>query len=316
MKNKLQFNKNIIIAPLGLIALIVLFTFTSPYFFDVRNFMNITRQASINIIIAAGMTVVILTGGIDLSVGSIVALSACTIAQLNQQVGINIWVATGIGVVVAILCGFINGLIICYGNIPAFIATLGMQGIARGVALIITSGYPSQTFGDEFRWIGNSNVFGIPFMFLVAMAVMLIVAYFLKYSLQGRHIYAVGGNEEATKYSGIDVKRTKILAYTIMGVCCGIAAVVMASRINSAPPSAGSGYELDAIAAVVIGGTSLVGGEGSIWGSLLGAFIMAVLTNGLNLLNVNANIQTALIGAVIIFMVYIKNMGDIKKLGR
>ena len=313
MKQKLKVNKNIIIAPLGLIALVILFTFTSKYFFDVKNFINIMRQASINIIIAAGMTIVILIGGIDLSVGSIVALSACTIAQLNQQIGVNIWIAVAIGVVVAVLCGWINGLVICYGRIPAFITTLGMQGIARGVALIITSGYPSQTFSDDFHWIGNSNVLGIPFMFIVAMIVMLIVAYFLKYSPMGRYMYAIGGNEEATKYSGINVNRMKLTAYTIMGVCCGIASVVMASRINSAPPSAGTGYELDAIAAVVIGGTSLAGGEGSIWGSLLGAFIMAVLTNGLNLLNVNPNIQTALIGAVIILMVYIKNFGDSKR---
>ena len=301
---------NLVIAPIGLIALIVFFALSTEYFFTVGNFLNILRQASINIIIAAGMTVVILTGGIDLSVGSVVALSACSVAQLNQVLGINIWLAVLLGILIGTLCGFLNGLIICYCQIPPFITTLGMQGIARGIALIITSGYPSKPFVEEYLWIGNGDLFGIPYMFIIAMIVLLVTLFFLTFTATGRYMFALGGSEEAASFSGINVKKNKIIAYTIIGLCCGIAAIVMSSRINSAPPAAGANYELNAIAAVVIGGTSLEGGEGSIWGSLLGAFIMAVLTNGLNMLGVNTSVQTALIGAVTILMVYIKNLGN------
>ncbi len=312
---KIKLKSNVFVAPLGLVGLIIVFSLTSKYFLNLDNFVNILRQASINIIIAVGMTIVILTGGIDLSVGSLVALAACTTAQLEQVFGLNIWLAASIGVISAIALGVINGVIISYGEIPPFITTLGMMGIARGIALIITSGYPSHTFGSDFRWIGSGDILGIPFMFIVAMFVLAAAIYFLKFTASGKYMYAIGGNEEATQYSGINVKKAKVKAYIISGICCGIAAIVMASRINSAPPAAGQGYELNAIAAVVIGGTSLVGGEGSVGGSLLGALIMAVLTNGLNLLDVNPNIQTALIGAVIIIMVYIKNMGDKKNKG-
>lgn len=305
-------NKNLIIAPLGLVALVLVFTFTSKYFFSFDNFVNILRQASINMIIAVGMTIVILTGGIDLSVGSIVALGACSMAQLNLTVGMNIWVSVLIGIVIAILLGTINGLIVWYGRIPPFIATLGMMGMARGGALIITHGYASKSFGPEFRWIGNGSVLGIPYMFMIAIAVLLGAVVLLKWTALGKYFYAIGGNEEAATYSGINIKMVKISAYVILGFCCGVAATVMASRVNSAPPSAGTGYELNAIAAVVIGGTSLSGGEGSVGGSMLGALIMAVLTNGLNLLNVDTNYQTALIGAVIIIMVYIKNISESK----
>jgi ribose transport system permease protein len=301
---------NMIVAPLGLIGLVLIFAVSSPYFFTFENVLNITRQASINIIIAIGMTIVILTSGIDLSVGSIVGLSACVVAQLTQVIGMNLWVAVVIGILVGTLLGLINGLIISFGKIPPFIATLGMMGMARGGALIITSGYPSSTFDESFRWIGNGDIYGIPIMFLIAIAVLLIGLWILKFTTIGRNFFAIGGSEEAAKYSGINTNRVKVVAYTISGICCGIASIVMASRINSAPPAAGAGYELNAIAAVVIGGASLAGGEGSMLGTLLGAFIMAVLTNGLNLLNVNPSIQTALIGAVIILMVYIKNIGN------
>lgn len=305
-------NKNLIIAPLGLVALSLVFTLTSEYFFSFDNFVNILRQASINMIIAVGMTIVILTGGIDLSVGSIVALSACSIAQLSQAAGLNIWVSVAIGILIAVALGAINGLVVCYGKIPPFIATLGMMNIARGGALIITHGYASKSFGPEFRWIGNGTFLGIPYMFIIALVVLLAAVILLKWTALGKYFYAIGGNEEASQYSGINIKKTKISAYVILGFCCGVAAVVMASRVNSAPPSAGTGYELNAIAAVVIGGTSLSGGEGSVGGSMLGALIMAVLTNGLNLLNVATNYQTALIGAVIILMVYIKNFSERK----
>lgn len=315
-QNKLQtrgkVRLNMVIAPLGLVALIIVFTLMSPNFLAMNNVLNILRQGSINIIIAIGMTVVILTGGIDLSVGSLVALAACSMSQFHHVFGMNIWLAATIGILISIALGTLTGFFVSKGAIPPFIATLGMMGIARGVALIITSGYPSAGFPDDFRWIGRGALFGIPVLFLIAIVVVAIMTWMLKYTELGRSFYAVGGNEEATRYSGVRVDRIKIAAYTISAICCGIAAVVMASRINAAPPAAGDGYELDAIAAVVIGGASLSGGEGSALGTLLGALIMAVLKNGLNMLNVNPFVQTAVIGAVIIATVLIKNFGDQK----
>lgn len=312
LRGVLRSRLQVVIAPLGLIGLVIVFSALSPNFLSMTNVLNILRQGSINIIIAVGMTVVILTGGIDLSVGSLVAIAACSMSQLHHVFGLNIWLAMTVGVLIAVLLGALTGVFIAKGAIPPFIATLGMMGIARGLALIITSGYPSAGFPDTFRAIGRGSVLGIPITFLIALVVLACVTWALRYTESGRSFYAVGGNEEATRYSGVRVGRIKILAYTISAICCGIAAVVMAARINSAPPAAGDGYELDAIAAVVIGGTSLSGGEGSTLGTLLGALIMAVLKNGLNMLNVNPFVQTAVIGAVIIATVLIKNIGDRK----
>lgn len=301
---------NLIIAPLGLILLAITFALSSPFFLQIDNISNIARQASVNIIIAVGMTIVIATGGIDLAVGSIVALSACSLAQLNYLLGLNVWAAMTVGIAIGTSMGFVSGLLITLGDIPPFIATLGMMGIGRGLALIITGGYPTMGFESSFQWIGKGEIFGIPFMFIIAIIILLISAFVSRYTKIGRHFYAIGGNEEAARYSGIDPFQVKTIAYTISGLCSGIAGVVLASRINSAPPSAGAGYELNAIAAVVIGGASLAGGEGSLPRTLLGALIMAVLMNGFNLLNVQPFVQTALIGAVIIVMVFLKNISE------
>lgn len=301
---------NLIIAPLGLLLLTITFALTSPFFLQVDNISNIARQASVNIIIAVGMTIVIVTGGIDLAVGSIVAFSACSMAQLNYVGGLNVWMAMGIGIAIGTAMGLISGLLITLGNIPPFIATLGMMGIGRGSALIITGGYPTMGFEKSFQWIGKGEILGIPFMFIIAVIILFVGAFISKYTKIGRHFYAIGGNEEAARYTGIDPFQVKTIAYTISGLCSGIAGVVLASRINSAPPSAGAGYELNAIAAVVIGGASLAGGEGSLPRTLLGALIMAVLMNGFNLLNVQPFVQTALIGAVIIVMVFVKNISE------
>ena len=311
-EKKSRFRVNLLVAPLGLIGLIIFFSLMSQYFFTLDNIFNITKQGSINIIIAAGMTVVILSGGIDLSVGSLLGLCACAMAQIHFVWGINIWIAVVLAIILGIILGMINGVIITYGKIPPFIATLGMLGMARGMALIITRGYPSKGFNEDFQWIGKSDVFGVPFIFIIALILLASIALLLKYTELGRNFYALGGNEEAARYSGIKVGFVKPAAYTIVGLCCGIAAVVMASRINSAPPAAGQGYELNAIAAVVIGGTPLSGGEGTIFGTLLGALIMAVLVNGLSILNVDPFVQTALIGAVIIITVFVMNLGDKK----
>ena len=303
-------NINLIIAPLSFFVLIVAFSLLSPHFLSLSNFLNIGGQAAINIIISVGMTIVILSGGIDLSVGSLVAVAMTTMSQLHFVFGMNIWMASVIAIIFVTLMGAFSGFSISHGKIPPFIATLGMMGIARGIALVITKGYPSKGFEGSFRWLGWGNIFGIPAMFVIAIVIIIIGFLILKYTEIGRYFFAVGGNEEAARFTGIKIENVKIIAYAISGFCCGIAGIILASRINSTPPNAGTGYELTAIAAVVIGGASLAGGEGSITGTLLGALIMAVISNGLNLLNVYPFIQTALIGALIMIMVFVKNIGE------
>ena len=265
--------------------------------------MVIGRQAAINLIIALGMTIVILSAGIDLSVGSVCALSACTMSQLHIVLNMNIWIAVVLGIFTGIALGLFNGVIIHYGNVPPFVATLGMMGIARGGALIITRGYPTVGFPSSFQWIGASSLFGIPFPLLLSIFLMAFFYFVLRYTRLGRGFFAIGGNEEASRFSGLSISLIKISAYTISGFCASFAGIVLASRVNSAPPAAGQGYELNAIAAVVIGGTNLFGGEGTLTGTLIGALIMGVIANGLNLLDVNPFWQISIIGGVLIFVV-------------
>jgi ribose transport system permease protein len=297
-----------IIAPLGLVILVIVLSFLSPYFFSLENFFAIGRQAAINLIISIGMTVVILSAGIDLSVGSLCAISACTMSQIHLLANLNIWVAMIFGIMAGTFLGFMNGAIIHFGNVPPFVATLGMMGIARGAALIITRGYPSIGLPEDFQWIGAGYLFGLPFPFVLALLIMWFFSLILKFTELGRSFFAIGGNEEAARFSGIRVGYVKIAAYTISGLCSGIAGIVMASRVNSAPPAAGTGYELNAIAAVVIGGTNLFGGEGTLTGTLIGALIMAVIANGLNLLDVNPFWQILVIGCVVILAVMLSTV--------
>lgn len=296
------------IALVSLVLICIALSVSSPYFLTISNLLNVGRQAAINLIIALGMTVVIVSGGIDLSVGSVAALTAVTMDQLylNNGGGDSIWVFMIAGIMIGTLCGVINGLIVHFGNVPPFIATLGMMGIARGAALLLTRGYTTvHGFPEDFQWIGAGYVFGIPFPLLLALLLTVIFALFLRYATLGRNFYAIGGNQEAARLSGVQIGYVKIAAYTILGLSSAIAGIVLASRTNSAPPAAGTGYELNAIAAVVIGGTSLFGGEGTIWGTAIGAFIMAVISNGLNLLDVNPFWQQLVIGAIIILAVLI-----------
>jgi ribose transport system permease protein len=299
-----------IMALFALVIIAIVLSFASPYFFTSRNILNVGRQASINLIIALGMTVVIISAGIDLSVGSLAALAAVAMDQvwLNGYVS-NIWVSAAIAILIVTLCGTINGLIIHFGNVPPFVATLGMMGIARGSALILTRGYTTvHGFPKDFQWIGAGYVLGIPFPFLFALSLTVIFYLMLRFSELGRSFYAIGGNEEAARLSGVLIGRIKIAAYTISGLASAIAGIVLASRTNSAPPAAGTGYELNAIAAVVIGGTGLFGGEGTVYGTLIGALLMAVIGNGLNLLNVNPFWQQVVIGSIIILAVLMTNL--------
>ncbi|OLN23905.1 sugar ABC transporter permease [Domibacillus antri] len=293
-------------ALIGLIILVVVLTFMSDKFLTVNNVMNIARQSSINALLAIGMLLPILTAGIDLSVGSILAISIMTMGIVSVNMGMS--PILGIIVCLAVGAGFglLNGLLLTKLRLPhPFISTLGTMNIARGIALIITAAAPIAGFPFMIQYLGREFVGPIPVSFLLVIAVYIVFHIFLTRTQTGRHIYAIGGNKEAAHLSGINVDRVLIIVYTISGLMAGLAGLVMVGRVNSAFPLAGLSYELDAIAAVIIGGASFFGGVGTVWGTLIGAMIIAVLRNGLNLLNVSADFQMAVIGIVIIAAVYV-----------
>jgi ribose transport system permease protein len=288
------------------IAIIILFIFlsiSSPHFLEINNLLNILLQVSISTIIAVGMTFVIMTSGIDLSVGPLTAFSSVIIGlTLHLDIGIGIPILTGI--LVGGLLGLINGVLIARLKIPAFIATLGMMSVARGAALFITNGQTIHMFPSEFRFFSAGSIEKIPIPVVYALIVVILAVFILNYTKFGRYIYAIGGNKEAARLSGINVKAVETWAYIISGITCGIGAVILTGRLNAAQPIAGIGYELDAIAAVIIGGTSLNGGEGTITGTLMGAILIGMLRNGLNLLNVSPFLQQIVIGSVIVGAVF------------
>jgi ribose transport system permease protein len=288
----------------GLLGLIVVLWILTPHFLTVSNLLNVAQQATIIAIIAVGMTFVIITGGIDLSVGSVLAFAGVVMANALQS-GLPLPLALLIGLGVGLLCGVINGLLITVGRLPPFIATLGMMSVARGAALMFTEGRPISGFSEGFRSIATGEILRIPAPVVIMIVVYLIAHFVLKRTKLGRYTYAIGGNEEAALLSGINVRLNKTLVYGIAGLLSGLAAILLTARLNSAQPIAGMNYELDAIAATVIGGTSLLGGEGTVSGTLIGALIMAVLRNGLNLLSVSSFFQQVVIGSVIIFAVLI-----------
>ncbi len=289
---------------IGLIILCLILWILTPHFLTISNILNITQQTSINAIIAVGMTFVIISAGIDLSVGSIMAFAGVVLASALDA-GIPMPIALLIGISVGLLCGIVNGLLITYGKLPPFISTLGMMSVARGGALLYTQGRPISGFSEDFRFLASGEILSIP-MPVIIMAVVYIIAHFLlSRSKLGRYTYAMGGNEEATLLSGINVKLYKTMVYGLCGLLSGLAAIILTARLNSAQPIAGIMYELDAIAAAVIGGTSLLGGEGRIVGTLIGALIMGVLRNGLNLLGVSSFVQQIVIGSVIIIAVLV-----------
>jgi ribose transport system permease protein len=260
------------------------------------------HRSSINAIIAVGLTFVIISGGIDLSVGSIVAFSGVVMASLMQR-GLPTPVALVAGLGTGLGCGLVNGLLITFGRLPPFIATLGMMSVARGAALLYTDGRPISGFGESFRWLATGEVSFVPVP-VILMGILYLIAHFvLRRTPFGRYAFAIGGNEEAALLSGVKVRFHKTMVYGLCGLLSALAGVVLTARLNSAQPIAGINYELDAIAATVIGGTSLMGGQGSVVGTLIGALIMGVLRNGLNLLGVSSFVQQLVIGSVIILAV-------------
>lgn len=286
----------------GLIGLCLLLWILTPHFLTVSNLLNVLEQTSINAVIAVGMTFVILSAGIDLSVGSVLALSGVVMASLLQA-GWAPPLAVGVGLAAGFVFGALNGVAITWGRLPPFIATLGMMSIARGCALLFTEGRPVSGFEEGFRSLATARLLGIPAPVLITALVYVIARFVLSSTRFGRYVYAMGGNEEATRLSGVNVRLHKMLVYGVSGLTSAVAAVLLTARLNSAQPIAGIMYELDAIAAVVIGGTSLAGGEGGVGGTLIGALIMGVLRNGLNLLGVSSFLQQVVIGLVIVFAV-------------
>ena len=289
---------------LGLIVLVIVLWILTPYFLTISNLLNIAQQTAINAIIAVGMTFVIITAGIDLSVGSILAFSGVVLASVLHT-GLPIPIAIVSGLAVGLGCGLVNGILITIGRLPPFISTLGMMSVARGAALLYSNGRPISGFSPSFRFLATGEVFHIPMPVIIMIVVYIIAHFVLTKTKLGRYTYAIGGNEEAALLSGVNVKFYKAMVYGICGMLSGLAAVILTARLNSAQPIAGIMYELDAIAATVIGGTSLMGGEGTIVGTLIGAFIMGVLRNGLNLLGVSSFIQQIVIGSVIIIAVLV-----------
>jgi len=283
----------------GLLTLCVILWAATPHFLTVSNLLNVLEQTALNAVVAVGMTFVIISGGIDLSVGSVLALAGICLA-LALEAGVPAPAAIGLALVVGTGCGLINGVLITRGRLPPFIATLGMMSVARGVALMLAEGRPISGFSEGFRAIATERLLAIPGPVLITIVIYAVAHFVLTRTVFGRTTYAIGGNEEAARLSGVQVLFHKTAVYGVAGLTSAAAAVVLTARLNSAQPTAGTMYELDAIAATVIGGSSLLGGEGTVTGTLIGALIMGVLRNGLNLLNVSSFLQQVVIGVVII----------------
>ncbi|WP_425253446.1 ABC transporter permease [Janthinobacterium sp. NFX145] len=289
---------------LGLLLVSAAMAATTDHFFSSDNLVNIARQVSINAIIAVGMTCAILSGGIDLSVGSVMALTGTLTAGL-MVAGLPPGLAIAAGLAVGIAFGVGNGFFVAYARMPPIIVTLATMGIARGLALLYTGGYPINDLPDWFEFFGRGTVLGVQTPILAMLLVFLVAYVLLDHTPLGRYIYAIGGNEEATRLSGVRVARYKLLVYAISGGTAAIAGLVLTSRLMSGQPNAGIGFELDAIAAVVMGGTAITGGRGSIVGTLIGAVMLGVLNNGLNMMGVSPYLQNIIKGVIILLAIYI-----------
>ncbi|MBP3311775.1 MAG: ABC transporter permease [Butyricicoccus sp.] len=283
---------------LVLIAMIIIISILEPNFMQVSNFTNVFKQISVYAIIGYGVTFIIITTGIDLGLGAYMALAgvvAAYIAQTELPGIVSVLAGAGVGIVI----GLVNGLIISISKIPPFIVTLGMTTITRGTALLITDGKPVSRLSESFRWWGGGRLFGIPTPIAWLIVLTIISWILLDHMKFGRYTRAIGGNEKAAVISGINIFKYKVLIYTFAGLCCGLAGVILAARVASGSPSAADGYELDAIAGSVIGGTSMMGGTGSIFGVLIGAMVIGVLNSGLNMLGVSSYWQEIVKGVII-----------------
>ena len=297
--------KNILfkyISLIGLLALCIIIAAISPRFLTISNVLNVLTQVSVNAILAIGMSFVIITGGIDLSVGSVLAITGAVVATFAKSGG-NILPGVIAAIIIGAAIGLVNGILVSKGKVQAFIVTLATMTIFRGVTYVYTNGNPISGLRDNISFIGNSSILGVPLPIFFIIVVLLIAWYALNQTRLGRYIYALGGNEDSARLSGINTDKIKTLVYVISGITAAIAGIIVTSRIGSASPNAGTGFELDAIAAVVLGGTSLAGGEGKVTGTIIGALIIGVLNNGLNLMGVNPFYQAIAKGLVILLAV-------------
>lgn len=296
----------------ALIIMVIILSFASPVFFTISNLRNVIVQVAVIAVIAVGATFVCMTGGIDLSVGAVLGVAGVLSAGVIRDTG-NVFLAIMTCIGVSVAFGVLAGILIAYGNLPAFVSTLGLMSIARGTAFIFTHGKPISNFPDSFRFLGAGSIGNVPVMIFVVIIIYAVMYVVLKKTSFGRITCAIGSNEEATKLTGIDTKKYKVLIYSLAGLLTGIAALMYVGRINSGHPNSGNGYELDAIAAVVIGGTSLSGGRGSVLGTIVGALIMGVIKNGLNLLNIDSYYQNVVLGVIIILAVLLDQNSKKKK---
>jgi len=292
---------------LTLIALFVGLSIASPHFMTSTNLSSVVRQTAVINIMALGMTMIIIGGGIDLSVGSILAMGGL-IGSMAMEKGVPIVPSVFIGIATGLFCGFLNGLMTSQLRINPFIVTLGTLGIYRGVALMISNGLPVHNLPPGFSYLGEGTIAGIPFVWFLLVVCAVAVHIVLEHTKHGRFVFAIGSNADAALYAGIPVAFHTMAVYTIGGALTGLAGMIEASRLMTGQPTAGQGYELQAIAAVVIGGGSLRGGEGTVIGTLVGAFIMGLLANGSDLLGISPYLQQAIIGAVIILAVAVDEL--------
>ncbi|WP_315973250.1 MULTISPECIES: ABC transporter permease subunit [unclassified Bartonella] len=295
---------NIIFPLIGLIVVCILMGIASDSFFQFSNIMSVLRQVAVVAILAVGMTFVILTGGIDLSVGAVMALAGTITAGLMIS-GIAPPIALMGGVGVGLAFGLINGVLIAWGKMPAIIVTLATMGIARGLGLMYSGGYPISGLPSWMSWFGTAWLGPVPVPVIIMFVVYFIAWVILERTGFGRHVYAIGGNEQATRLSGVRVNRVKLAVYGISGLTSSIAAIILTGRLMSGQPNTGVGFELDAIAAVVLGGTAIAGGRGSIIGTLIGAVLLGILNNGLNLMGIDPYVQNVIKGVIILLAIYI-----------
>lgn len=292
----------------ALLLMGIVFGISNSNFFGLFNLMNIARQVSVITILATGMTYVIITAGIDLSMGSVIALSSCLAAGAMHSTGSGL-VGLVVGLGVGLLCGLFNGMLIAWVKIPPFVATLAAMAITRSLALVYTQGRPITRLPASFRVIGAGDILGVPVPIIIGALIVAAGYLILRHTKYGLYVYAIGGNERASYLSGINLARTKIVTYCISGLLAAFSGLILIARLNSAQPTLGSGYELEAVAAAVIGGCSLAGGQGNVIGTVIGASLMGVLDNGLNLMHVSSYWQQAARGVVILLAVIIDRVG-------
>ena len=303
-KKKLINQINIYRSVLILLVICVFATILSPSFLSVTNLFNVFKQITVAGIVGCGMTFVILTGGIDLSVGSILGLSGVLASGVLASTG-NTAAAVAVSLVVGVACGAVNGFFVSVCGIPPFISTLGMMTLLRGVILVYTKGSPIPIKSDAYKFFGKGSIAGIPVPVIILIIVFLLAHYILTQTSYGRSVYAVGGNREAARLSGFRVKTSEFLVYTLNGLMCGMAGLILTARLGSAQSTSGTGIEMDAIAAVILGGTSLSGGVGFVLPTVVGAMIMGIIDNILTLMNVNPHATNIVKGAVILIAVLV-----------